>query len=169
MACVQIEPVNETIYKTEAFNVSEPKVNNAVPEMESNINSLEPDIITNESVPSEAALITGSVIEDLSIGKQNKMIPELQSAVGNSSCYNITWDGFDVESARWPLEVRKEMRFDYLGGSSWKGWIASKLFISSKMLTANTVSVKIEDLSVSCENSTNFAIDWNRTLASHIK
>lgn len=169
ISCTPTEAPKEFVYQTEAVNVSEPEVNSSVPEVQSNIDILEPEIITNESVPSEASLITGSVIEDLSIGKQDKMLPALHSVVGNSSCYNITWDGFDEQAARWPLEIRKETRFDYLGGNSWKGWITSKLFISSEMLSANTISVKIEDLSVSCDNSTSFAIDWNRTLASHIK
>lgn len=169
ISCTPTDAPGEFVYQTEAVNVSEPEVNVSVPQVQSNIDSLEPEIITNESVPSEASLITGSVIEDLSVGKQDKMLPALHSVVGNSSCYSITWEGFGEQAARWPLEVRKETRFEYLGGNSWKGWITSKLFISSKMLESDIIPIMIDDLSVSCVNATNFAIDWNRTLASHIK
>jgi len=168
-ACIQVQqPVDETVDAPEVIVTNETVVNESLNAPESNIQILEPDIITNDTTDTIEAnissAITGLVIEDLSLAKQHKMIPVLESAVSNSSCYSLTWEGIDEQVTRWPLEVTKDMRFEYLGGESWKGWITSKLSLSRKLMDAETISVMIDNLSVSCPDTPNFSIDWEIAL-----
>jgi len=102
------------------------------------------------------------MVQELSIGKQHKLLPKLNSLTGNSSCYNMTWVGFDEQSGRWPLEIRKEMRFEYIEVEKFKGWIVSKLFKGRKMVDSQFTVVNIENEIVSCLNAKNFTIDWEK-------
>jgi len=102
------------------------------------------------------------MVQELSIGKQHKMLPKLLSLTGNSSCYNMTWEGFDEQVQRWPLEIRKEMRFEYIEVEKFKGWIVSKLFKGRKMVDSQFTVVNIENEIVSCLNAKNFTIDWEK-------
>ncbi len=167
MACVQIEqPVNETTYKPEFVmtNKTTEKVSMNVTK-EQNV-SVHVKNETNISVipPNESVQTNITMEEDLTIAEQYKMIPVLESAVQNSSCYARTWDGIEEQEKRWPLQVKREMRFEYLGGKQFKGWVFSTLSLSRIKLDSETTPVIVDNLVVSCSNATNFSIDWDMAL-----
>ena len=168
------EPVNETVYKSQVVNTvkhnaSEQvvKVSAETPALSANIpNIYEPDIIglpvDETPVPKPVNL---TVSEDLSLAQQHKMIPLLEDAVKASQCYKLTWEDIENQHTRWPLEVRKEMRFEYFGEKLFKGWIVYSLWISKDRLASETVAVMVDNLIVDCPDTNNFSIDWERVWA----
>lgn len=103
-------------------------------------------------------------IIDLTVAQQHKMIPLLESAVRNSSCYNFNWLGIESQNTRWPIEVKKEVRFEYLGAKFFKGWILYSLWLSRDRLATESVVVTVDDLVVLCPDAKDFTIDWDRAL-----
>ncbi len=150
----------------EPVKLTQPKMVPAeTPEFSVNIpNIYEPDIEglavaeIPEVAPVETVNLTG---EGLSLARQHKMIPFLEEAVKSSPCYSLTWEGIESQPTTWPLEVRKEMRFEYLGEDLFKGWIGYSLWLSKERLASETVAVMVDNLVVECPEVANFFIDWD--------
>ena len=168
VACVQIteEQVNETVYKADVVQTNKTVSNATLPKKVSKpvLNITENNTVENE--------ITGSavdeeVFEDLSIGAAYKMVPELEAAVRNASCYNLTWNGLEEQQLKRPIEVRKTMRFNYMGGRLFKGWIVPSLHINNDMIDSQTVEVLVEFMQVTCLDNENFTIDWAAKLQKY--
>ncbi len=158
VACVQVpEPVNETIYKPDVVNATKVEANESV------LNVSE-EITANESnVSNSSNEITGNFIEDLTIGQQGKMVPELTAQVKGSECYAVTWVNFTEYSAQYQLSVEKDVNFDYLGGHMFKGFILSKLVHSREMLASENSQVLIEDGLVTClDDRQGYSVDWKK-------
>ncbi len=160
MACAKVSetpseptstPENEFVQVIPATNVSE--VSTATP-------TVAETLVPVESVVEENV----TDIVDLTIAQQHKMIPLLENAVKNSSCYDLNWLGIESQNTRWPIEVKKETRFDYLGAKFFKGWISYSLWLSRDRLATETVVVTIDDMKVLCPDAKNFTIDWDRAL-----
>src|SRR5574341_1638165 len=167
VSCVQyVEPeVNETVYSPEVVQAATPMPQNMTQEPEINATVLNETIQNVTENTSNA--ITGSVVEefeDLSIGAAHKLTPELEAAVRNASCYNLTWIGLAEQQQKRPIEVRKIIRFNYMGGRLFKGWIASTISINNEMIDSQTVEVLVEFMQVTCIDNENFTIDWDEKL-----
>jgi hypothetical protein len=164
-ACVQVaEEINETqnatVYTITPVTVKTNKtVQNATPTLAP---TPQPTIMPEANV-SENVTVVEEIVE-LTIAQQAKMIPLLENAVKNSYCYDLTWDGIESQNTRWPLEIRKEMRFEYLGGKLFKGWIVFSLYLSNDRLASETASVLVNDLVVDCLDAKNFTINWQKAL-----
>lgn len=144
-------PVNDAPEENET-NISAP-VEEPVPSLPPSDESME--LPSNDS----AELPPADVFEDLSIGQQYKMMPELEALVEESECYEYTFEGIEQYS-HLPIEVKKSVHLDYLGGKSWKGWILSLLFVRDAQMESGTSTVLIEDETVHCLDEENFSIDW---------
>ncbi len=182
-ACIQFVPEqkNETAYTSEVVQVNKTIAN--VTEIPKNITK-KPKIIievsenlTNEKNDSitesnSSNAITGGAVEnvsvDLTIGAAHKMIPQLEEAVKNAPCYNLTWNGIEEQLQRRPMDFRKEMRFEYVGGRLFKGWILSVISINRAMIDSQTVQVIVEDMQVTCLDTDNFTIDWDNKLKKFV-
>ena len=167
-----IEVVEETANKTANETVYTPvvvKANKTVQNVIQNVSlPIQNLTVANVSVENVSEpLENETVIVDLTIAKQAKMIPLLENAVKNSSCYNLTWDGIGDQKTHWPMEVRKDLRFDYLGGQLFKGWIVFSLYFAKNRLTSETISVMVDNLAVDCPDTKNFTVDWQRLLARY--
>ncbi|MEM3154562.1 MAG: hypothetical protein QW165_03305 [Candidatus Woesearchaeota archaeon] len=162
VACVQIVDYaqNETVYKPEVVQ----SIKADLQKKTEILPTPTEEAIQNETNFSNS--ITGSVVEevfeDLTIAQAHKMIPELEAAVRNASCYNLTWNGLSEQKL--PLEVKKEMRFNYMGGRLFKGWIVSRLSLKNDLVDAQTVEVLVEWMQVTCLDTENFTIDWDAKL-----
>lgn len=179
-ACIQFVPEekNETKYTSEIIQTSKPVSNTT--EIPNNITK-KPEIeieisenITNESLIIESNssnAITGGVVEnisvDLTIGAAHKMIPQLEEAIKNAPCYNLTWNGFDDQQMRRPIEIKKEMRFEYVGGRLFKSWILFIMNLNSAMIDSQTVRVIVEEMQVTCLDTDNFTINWDEKLKKY--
>lgn len=171
-ACIQFVPeeTNETTYSSEVINVTAanftevPKNITKTPKV-----SLTADILneTNSSNSITGSAVEEEVFEDLTIGAAHKMIPALEEAVRNASCYNLTWNGFAEQQQKRPLEVKKVMRFNYMGGRLFKGWIASTVSINNDMIDSQTVEVLVEFMQVTCLDTENFTIYWAEKLKKY--
>jgi hypothetical protein len=155
-SCIVVEePVNETVYKPTVINATKPV--NVTPEIPVNVSFGR----TNWSKPNIAPENVSPVyvITDLTIAQQHKMIPLLESAVRNSSCYSVGYAGFENQSDI-PLKLEKQLRFEYLGGSSWKGWILNLVTLNKDKVASETAEVLVDNLSVTCLDTENFSFDW---------
>jgi len=168
-ACMQVveqanDTQNETVYTIAPVTVKTNKtVENVTKDISTPIPARMVEVnISITEIPVEN--VTDVEIVELTIGQQGKMIPLLENAVKNSYCYDLTWEGIEVQNTRWPLETRKEMRFEYLGGKLFKGWIVYLLYLSNDRLASETVSVLVNDLVVDCLDATNFTVDWQKIL-----
>jgi hypothetical protein len=182
-ACIQFAPEekNETKYTSDIVQVNKTVAN--VTELPKNVTK-KPKIIieisenlTNETNASitesnSSNAITGNVIEnvsvDLTVGAAHKMTPQLEEVVKNAPCYNLTWNGIDAQQMRRPLEIKKEIRFEYVGGRLFKGWILSVMTLNSDMIDSETVQVIVEDMQVTCLDTDNFTIDWDNKLKKFV-
>ncbi len=180
-ACIQFVPEdkNETTYTSEvvqtnntvAYATVVPKNMTKKPKIsievsENLTNQTEISIVENQT--NDANSITGNIIEnisvDLTIGAAHKMFPQLEEAVKNAPCYNLTWTGFDEQLTRRPIEVKKDIRFEYVGGRLFKGWILSVMNLNSAMIDSQTVQVIVEEMQVTCLDTDNFTINWDEKL-----
>jgi len=156
------ETENETVYTIAPVTV---KTNKTVENVTKAVSTPIPArmVEVNISVTEPPVENVTDVVE-LTIGQQGKMIPLLENAVKNSYCYDLTWEGIEAQHTRWPLEIRKEMSFEYLGGKLFKGWIVYLLYLSKDRLASETVSVLVNDLVVDCLDAKNFTVDWQKIL-----
>lgn len=172
VACVQIveEQANETVYKADVIQANK-TVSNVTKKVSKPVNiSITLNSSANDSNSSNS--ITGSavdeeVFDDLSIGAADKLTPELEAAVRNASCYNLTWNGLAEQQQKRPIEVRKAMRFNYMGGRLFKGWIVPSLHINNDLIDSQTVEVLVEFMQVTCLDNENFTIDWAEKLKKY--
>ncbi len=184
-ACIQFVPEekNETTYTSEIVqtnntvtNVTEipknmtKKAKIVIDTSENVTNQSEISIVENQT--NESNSITGSIVEnvsvDLTIGAAHKMFPQLEEAVKNAPCYNLTWSGIEEQLQRRPIDIRKEIRFEYVGGRLFKGWILSVMSINSAMIDTQTVQVIVEEMQVTCLDTDNFTIDWDSKLKKFV-
>jgi hypothetical protein len=180
-ACIQFVPEekNETTYTSEVVQTNNTIANaTAVPKnmtikpkvvidvSENLTNQTEISIVENQTNDSNP--ITGSIIEnvsvDLTIGAAHKMFPQLEEAVKNAPCYNLTWNGIEEQQMLRPIEIKKEMRFEYVGGRLFKGWILLIMKLNSAMIDSQTVQVIVEEMQVTCLDTDNFTINWDEKL-----
>lgn len=154
-SCIVIVP-------SEQENVSLPINESPIMVNESEIESEYVGMLMNftegpvEEVPAPVIMV-----EDLSIGEQHKMIPLLESAVKNSSCYAVNWVGIG-EHSDIPLTTKQELRFEYLGAKLFKGWILNLLYLYKDEVASGTNSVMVDDLNVSCVDKPEFSVEWNK-------
>jgi 3-oxoacyl-ACP reductase-like protein len=172
VACVQIvdEQANETVYKADVVQAN--KTNVALAKKVSKPVNVSVALNATEDGSNVSNAITGSavddeVFEDLTIGAAHKMTPELEAAVRNASCYNLTWNGLAEQQLKRPIEVRKAMRFNYMGGRLFKGWIVPSMYINNDMIDSQTVEVLVEFMQVTCLDNENFTIDWAEKLKKY--
>ncbi len=169
-ACVEfVEPeVNETVYSPEVVQTIKSVPENTTKELNLTEDVLnETQNITENSSNSITGSVTEEVFEDLTIGAAHKMIPELEAAVRNASCYNLTWIGLEEQQQKRPIELKKVMRFNYMGGRLFKGWIASTISINNDMIDSQTVEVLVEFMQVTCLDTENFTINWAEKLKQY--
>jgi hypothetical protein len=183
-ACIQFVPEekNETTYTSEIVQTNNTVTN--VTEIPKNITK-KPKIVikVSENVTDQTKVsienninasnsITGGVVEnvsvDLTVGAAHKMFPQLEEAVKNAPCYNLTWNGIEEQLQRRPIDIRKEIRFEYVGGRLFKGWILSVMSINSAMIDSQTVQVIVEEMQVTCLDTDNFTIDWDSKLKKFV-
>ena len=180
-ACAQTEKPSEITYKSEVVDTKLNETGNVT--VNQSIEEPSEILLQNDSAGNNTNTsdVTGAVVgdtypatpeemnvtpeEELSIADQYRLMPALKSAVMNSSCYDIMWDGFDEHKKNWPVEIVKELRFEYLSGQRFKGWILSRLMISRLQLDSQSTVVMVENLSVSCPDKHDFSVDWEFELA----
>jgi hypothetical protein len=179
-ACAQTEQPSETTYKPEVVETNK-TVENVTIENNETVNESVKNETVNES-SNVSFQVTGAAVvgdtypatpeemnvtpeQDLSIAAQYKLTPVLESAVMNSSCYNITWEGLEEQQKIRPVEIKKDLQFSYLGGQRFKGWILSRLMISRLQLDSQSTVVMVENMSVSCPDKHDFTVDWEFELA----
>ncbi len=172
VACIQIadEQANETVYKADVVQAN--KTNATITKKVSKPVNISYTVTASTNFSNVSNTITGSVVdgevfEDLSIGAADKMKPELEAAVRNASCYNLTWNGLAEQQLKRPIEVRKTIRFNYMGGRLFKGWIVPSLHINNDMIDSQTVEVLVEFMQVTCLDNENFTIDWSEKLKKY--
>ena len=96
------------------------------------------------------------------------MFPQLEELVKQAQCYNLTWNGIDEQQMRRPIEIKKQIRFEYVGGRLFKGWILFIMNLNSVMIDSETAQVVVEDMQVTCLDTDNFNIDWDTKLKKFI-
>jgi hypothetical protein len=172
VACVQVvqEQTNETIYKADVVQANK-TVSNVTKKVSKPVN-VSYTVNSSANFTDVSNEITGSAVdeepfEDLSIGAADKMKPELEAVVKSASCYNLTWNGLEEQQKLRPIEVRKAMRFNYMGGRLFKGWIVPSMYINNDMIDSQTVEVLVEFMQVTCLDNENFTIDWVEKLKKY--
>lgn len=102
----------------------------------------------------------------LSIGAQHKLIPELEALVKASACYQVNFENASEYIGQYGLDIKKEVRFDYLGGLAFKGWILNKVVKSYNVLASQSFEVLVDDKEVICiDDPVPMAIDWKNVLS----
>lgn len=105
------------------------------------------------------------VVEQLSIAKQHKMLPEIEALVEASPCVEFTWTGIEDQSI--PVEVEQQLRFTYLTGLVFKGWVLSLLKLQGEVMASETVEVLVSYGEVFCVDEGNFTVDWEAIRRKH--
>jgi hypothetical protein len=183
-ACIQFVPEdkNETTYVSKIVQTNNTIANATVISKnmtkkskisidvsENLTNQTEISIVENQT--NDSNLITGSMIEnvsvDLTIGAAHKMFPQIEEAVKKTQCYNLTWNGFEEQQMLRPIEIKKEMRFEYVGGRLFKGWILLIMNLNGAMIDSQTVQVIVEEMQVTCLDTDNFSINWDEKLKKY--
>lgn len=155
-SCVVVEP-EVTVYTPEVVQSVQP-----VDESPSFVNdSIESDYIPVLMDFTEGNYTAPEVVVDLSLSEQHKLIPLLEFAVKNSSCYNVSWIGMENYSEA-QITERQELRFEYLGGQKFKGWVFSELILLKEQVASGTNAVMVENLVVECIDEPVFNVDWRR-------
>ena len=158
----------EVIYMPEVIKADKPVENNQTIEQNITVQTSEQNLSENftEPVPLNVSVEPYVEPEFLTVGAQHKMLPALEKAVKASQCYQVTWENATEHLAPNRLEVKKELRFEYLGALLFKGWILTKLMRDWDILTSETTTVLVDNLSVTClDERLNFSIDWEKTLS----
>lgn len=174
VACVQMaeEQVNETVYKADVVQANKTVSNATITKKVSKPVNISYTVNSSANFSNVSNEITGSVVneevfDDLSIGAADKMKPELEAAVKNAPCYNLTWNGLSEQQLKRPIEVRKTTRFNYMGGRLFKGWVVPSIYINNDMIDSQTVEVLVEFMQVTCLDAENFTIDWSEKLKKY--
>lgn len=168
-SCVQIkeeEPPKEVIYKPEIFKADKTVENVTIiktVELPVNVSFSN---VTNVTNVTNTTNQFGTDAEWLSIGAQHKLVPELEELVKASECYQVTFENASEYLAQNGLEIKKELRFDYLGGRAFKGWILNKVVRRYDVLESQNFEVLIDDKDVICiDDPVPMMIDWKKVLS----
>jgi len=174
VSCVQIveeEAPKEVVYKPAIIKtnrtISNVTINRTVEHpvnvSASNVTAIN---VTNSTNLTNATNQFGTDAVWLSIGAQHKLIPELEELVKASACYQVTFENASEYVGQYGLEIKKEIRFDYLGGLAFKGWILNKVVKSYNVLASQNFEVLVDDKEVICiDDPVPMAIDWKNVLS----
>ena len=170
VSCVKIveEPPEEVVYKPEIVKANKAVVNLTVNK------SVDFPVLSNKTNITNSTNMTNSTNSTnqfgtdavwLSIGAQHKMIPELEELVKASNCYQVTFENASDYLSQYNLEIKKEIRFDYLGGMAFKGWILNKVVRRYDVLASQNFEVLVDNNQVIClDDPVPMPIDWNKVL-----
>jgi hypothetical protein len=168
-SCVQIveeEAPKEVVYKPEVVNATRPVENftvNKSVELPVNVSLSN---VTNVTNATNTTNQFGTDAVWLSIGAQHKLIPELEELVKASECYQVTFENATEYTSQYGLEIKKELRFDYLGGLAFKGWILNKVVKKYDVLASDNFEVLVDDKEVICiDEPVPLQIDWKKVLS----
>ncbi len=173
VSCVQIveeESPKEVIYKPDVIKTNKTADNVTVNQsvelpVDISSNLTNATNVTNANLTNKTNQF-GTDAEWLSIGAQHKMIPELEELVKASPCYQVTFENASQYVGQNGLEVKKELRFDYLGGRAFKGWILNKLVKRFDVFASENVEVLIDDKEVIClDDPVPIPVDWQKVLS----
>lgn len=169
VSCVQIveeKAPEETVYKPEVVKAEKPSVNvtvNKSVELPVNVS------FSNVTIAANATNATNQFGTDavwLSVGAQHKLVPELEELVKASECYQVTFENATEYTAQYGLEIKKELRFNYLGGLAFKGWILNKVVKKYDVLASENFEVLVDDKEVIClDEPVPLQIDWKKVVS----
>jgi len=125
------------------------------------------DIVPIQTNVSETADLSQTefveIPKDYTVGEVHVLTPQLENAVKASPCYQYTWDGIDKYNSTYRLDVKKSVRFSYMGARLFKGWILSTMTLNGKqVIDTQTVQVLVNDMQVTCVDESNFQFDWSK-------
>jgi hypothetical protein len=101
--------------------------------------------------------------KDYTIGEVHMLTPQLEDAVKASPCYQYTWEGISQYNSTYKLNVKKSIRFSYMGARLFKGWILSTMTLNGKQVVdTKSVQVLVNEMQVTCVDEGNFSFDWNK-------
>jgi len=105
--------------------------------------------------------LTLEQVEELSIAKQHKRLPLLENVTENSACAEYSFTGFE-ENSDLPVDVKRQLRFEYVSGLTFRGWILFELLLDGEQVAAETAKVLVENETVECLDEGNFSVDWDK-------
>jgi hypothetical protein len=120
-------------------------------------------IQTNESESTELNQTEFEIPKDYTVGEVHSLTPQLEDIVEASPCYQYTWDGINQYNSTYKLDVKKSIRFSYVGARLFKGWILSTMTLNGKeVIGTKNVQVLVNDMQVTCVDEGNFSFDWSK-------
>jgi len=121
-------------------------------------------IQTNVSEPVELNQTEFAEIpKDFTVGEVHSLTPQLEDVVEASPCYQYTWEGISRYNSTYKLDVKKSIRFSYVGARLFKGWILSTMTLNGKeVIGTKNVQVLVNDMQVTCVDEGNFSFDWSK-------
>lgn len=120
-------------------------------------------IQTNESESMANQTEFAEIPKDYTVGEVHSLTPQLEDVVEASPCYQYTWEGISQYNSTYKLEVKKSIRFSYVGARLFKGWILSTMTLNGKeVIGTKNVQVLVNDMQVTCVDEGNFSFDWSR-------
>ncbi len=166
VSCIQIveeEASKEVVYTPEVVKANKTSENvtvNVTIEHPTNIS------VSNMTNATNTTNQFGTDAEWLSIGAQHKLVPEMEELVKASECYQVTFENASQYVGQNGLEIVKEIRFDYLGGKAFKGWILNKLVKRFDVFASENFEVLVDDREVIClDDPVPIPIDWQKVLS----
>jgi hypothetical protein len=118
---------------------------------------------SNISEPVELNQTEFEIPKDYTVGEVHSLTPQLEDVVEASPCYQYTWDGISQYNSTYKLEVKKSVRFSYVGARLFKGWILSTMTLNGKQVVdTKTMQVLVNDMQVTCVDEGNFQFDWSK-------
>ncbi len=173
VSCVEIveeELPMEVVYKPAIIKTNKTISNVTIRTVEHPVNvsvsSVTAINVTNSANVTNTTNQFGTDAVWLSIGAQHKLIPELEELVKASACYQVTFENASDYVSQYGLEIKKELRFDYLGGLAFKGWILNKVVKRYDVLASQSFEVLVDDKEVICiDDPVPMVIDWKKVLS----
>jgi len=168
IACIQIveeETPKEIVYKPAIIKTDKTIANATINKPVEHPVNVSLSNLTNSTNLTNTTNQFGTDAVWLSIGAQHKLIPELEELVKASACYQVTFENASEYLGPYGLEINKEVRFDYLGGLAFKGWILNKLVKRFDILASENFEVLVDDKEVICiDDPVPLQIDWKKVL-----
>jgi len=101
--------------------------------------------------------------KDYTVGEVHSLTPQLEDVVEASPCYQYTWEGISQYNSTYKLDIKKSIRFSYVGARLFKGWILSTMTLNGKeVIGTKNVQVLVNDMQVTCVDEGNFSFDWSK-------
>ena len=167
IACVQIVEEGapeEVVYKPDVIKANK-TVENITKSVELPVN-VSFSNVTNTTNLTNTTNQFGTDAVWLSIGTQHKMVPELEELVKASACYQVTFENATEYTSQYGLEIKKDLRFNYLGGLAFKGWILNKVMKRYDVLASQNFEVLVDNKEVICiDDPVPLQIDWKKVLS----